>query len=118
MWCVSGTLGAVTELGPTCSVSPSLTIGYQYTTQVPCLLSTLMPPTPPTPKHPEWATSTGHHRRASVHMGVSYEAAMGLEIPTTTSFISQHHPSAPARPSFLLKDSPDPARTHGLCPGP
>lgn len=49
MWCVSGTLGAVTELGPTCSVSPSLTIGYQYTTQVPCLLSTLMPPTPPPP---------------------------------------------------------------------
>lgn len=38
-------------------------------------------------------------------------------MPTTISFTSQHTPTPLARPSFLLKDSPDPARTGGLYRG-
>lgn len=53
---------------------------------------------------PSWESPTG---------------TMELEVPTTTSFTSQKHPPPPlARPSFLLKDSPDPARTGGLYRGP
>lgn len=43
---------------------------------------------------------------------------MNLEMSTTTSLTSQHPPPAPARPSFLLKDSPDPAGPGGLYQGP
>lgn len=52
---------------------------------------------------PSWESPTG---------------TMELEVPTTTSFTSQHSPPPLARPSFLLKDSPDPARTGGLYRGP
>ena len=52
------------------SLSSSLTIGYQYTTQVPCPLFTLVSP-PPNPEYPEQATSTGHHWRVSAHVDVS-----------------------------------------------
>lgn len=92
------------------NLSPSHFIGSQLTAQGPCFLSTLIFHL----KHPAQARSTGHASESQCPHGVSYQALMGLEIPTTTSFTSQHPLPALARPSFLLKDSPDTDRTGGL----